>query len=619
MNNIEFNDFLSLLTDNAKEELLKDSELAMEGLLVLPGTEGKPYFVGNPPKWDENKVGVGGYTWMLSRLNHLETLCKAFIATGEEKYIQKVLFDLENWLDTTPTPPIPTDLESALVYHGVHNWRMLELGYRMTYTIPSIVSILKHYDPARFLMDRMRNCIIQHGERLAAGSHLLWPNKDHNHYLEEITGLMGVTALIPDYEKSEEWSKQAMNGLIRCCEVQISDDGGQIEGCPLYHNAALKNLLIGYMFGQNIGIEFPKTYIAKLEKSLDYSIHTIRPTGEAVTLGDTDPDYRSVESAICGYLLLGNSKWLEHCFNFLTPDEILSIASRVTWGFPNVHLLVDFVKNYEADEKLKCLHKFNYQRELDQVLVRTSWDKNALYLAFSCKSPIHYGNHGHIDPLNFDFTAYGKNLIVDPGRYTYKDGEERHMIKSSAMHNMPTLGGRDAFEYISTFQYGKQEEGGIVEVFDTPEFKGAKGYHLNYTPARLERLIGIVEDDILIIVDTFKGAVGETAEIYFNINSMTVEFSDGTIYTNDEDVNVIIASTVDEVKLKDGIISDRFNHSVKSTRAVWTKKITSEDYKIATVVVPQKGKLQKSVDITIQNNNVRCKVGEKEIKIPYIV
>ena len=39
--------------------------MAVEGKLILAGTEKKPYFVGNPPRWAENPVLDGEYVAQL--------------------------------------------------------------------------------------------------------------------------------------------------------------------------------------------------------------------------------------------------------------------------------------------------------------------------------------------------------------------------------------------------------------------------------------------------------------------------------------------------------------------------------------------------------------------------
>ena len=162
--------------------LLRRAEEAMNGMLILNGTGPEPVFVGDPPRWEENPCGVGGYTWTLSRLEYMVTLCKAFLLTEDRRYLDKVESDLANWFETVPVPPIPHDYESACYYHAVHHWCMLEVGYRMVRTIPVLLSVLRAHGKNTALLERLRRSIAEHAERIAAGSLLLWPGRDHNHY-----------------------------------------------------------------------------------------------------------------------------------------------------------------------------------------------------------------------------------------------------------------------------------------------------------------------------------------------------------------------------------------------------------------------------------------------------
>ena len=113
--------YLLTVKDQGHSELIAKAEEAMRGMLILNGTGAKPVFVGIPPKWEENPYGVGGFTWTMSRLRYMITLCRAFLVTGERRYLDKVETDLTDWLNKVPPPPVPHDLDSANVYHGVHN------------------------------------------------------------------------------------------------------------------------------------------------------------------------------------------------------------------------------------------------------------------------------------------------------------------------------------------------------------------------------------------------------------------------------------------------------------------------------------------------------------------
>lgn len=139
----DVNGWKRLLTASQAEGIIRKADEAMEGMLVLNGTGAKPYFVGRPPRWDENPFGVGGYTWTMSRLVYMTMLSQAYFITGRQDYMRKLEVDLKDWLDKETPPPVAYDHDSAMVYHGVHHWRMLEIGFRTTYTFPIVLTALR--------------------------------------------------------------------------------------------------------------------------------------------------------------------------------------------------------------------------------------------------------------------------------------------------------------------------------------------------------------------------------------------------------------------------------------------------------------------------------------------
>ena len=584
-------DFRKLLTTEKKEEILQKAEEGLHGMLVLNGMGPVPHYVGEPPKWDQNPAGVGGYTWTMSRLMYMTKLSQAYFITENETYIKKVAGDLSDWLDKEPAPPVPTDHDSAMVYHGIHHWRMLEVGFRTVYTFPILLDALRKYGKAQELVQRLLICIHQHGERIRAGSHYLWPGKDHNHYLMEMVGLLGAAALNPEDPAAEEWAVHAMGEIEECGLRQISEDGGQIEGCPTYHNDCMIHFCMAVYAAEKLKKSFSEAFVKRLRKGIDFSVYTLRPDGRGVTIGDSDPDRVAVECAVYGWLLFEDTRWMDAIQN-LVPFEEIRNAAVSAWGFPRVEKLLTLQERKPGKE----FPLENVQRQIQQYYARTGWDREALSLVFICRSPVHYGCHGHIDPLSFDFTAYGKPMVTDPGRFTYKDGEDRHLYKSSAAHSMPTLEGRDAFEYISTFVYGEQKRGEITAVCSEERVKAAAGYHDNYEPARLERIIGIIDGRFLLILDTFRNAQGRRAEIFFQLNSQSVRTKEGAAWTQDHDGNLFLGSTIQDIRLLEGRISDVFYHDYPSRRVVFTETIQENEFVTATVAVPFRGDAKAAVE-----------------------
>ena len=64
------------------------------------------------------------------------------------------------------------------------------------------------------------------------------------------------------------------------------------------------------------------------------------------------------------------------------------------------------------------------------------------YLIFDC-GPLGDGGHGHYDALSIEAWAGDRALVIDPGRFTYAEGEPnlRHWFRGTAAHNTVTVDG----------------------------------------------------------------------------------------------------------------------------------------------------------------------------------
>ncbi len=69
-----------------KAETIRKADLALEGMLILPGTGAKPHFVGNPPRWFDHPFNDDEYVWTLNRMFHWMPLLRAFSLTGDQRY-----------------------------------------------------------------------------------------------------------------------------------------------------------------------------------------------------------------------------------------------------------------------------------------------------------------------------------------------------------------------------------------------------------------------------------------------------------------------------------------------------------------------------------------------------
>lgn len=617
----KIDDFMRTLQGQNTDSLIARAEEAMAGMLVLFGTGPEPVFVGIPPRWEENPCGVGGYTWTMSRLKYMVTLCKAFLLTGKREYLQKVETDLNNWFDTVPAPPVPHDYESACYYHCVHNWRMLELGYRMVYTFPILLSVLKVHGEDRRLIDRIYTSIAEHAERISAGSHLLWPGMDHNHYTEEINGLLSAASMLPDDSRSPGWIEQAMDGLEHACASQITDDGAQTEGSAQYHTAVVINFCYSIHFAKRCGKTFSDAFVSRVKNGLDFAIHTLSPDGNTLPFGDSDPVfYTPYDAAILSYLLFKETKHLSTLRQLANSDFIVQqLYERFPWDFDGISELLALLRQPVARDA-QLLPLVTYQSQMNQYIARTGWNRDAACLYFSSDSPMHPGsNHAHMDQLGVIFGAYGKMLLQDPGRYTYKDCEDRHLFKSSQVHNVPTINGEDAFEYLATFGYGPQKDGAITAVMDSDRIKGAYGYHRNYDPVTISRSAALIDGELLLIADTFRNVKGKNMKVFFHMNSVRVRTDGSSFVTDDPDVNIRIHTANDlQMEILDGRMSDVFYHDYPSKRCAYSRIAAADTETLIFAAVPFT-KERKNIlrNLTYEGNTISFAYNGRPYRIDY--
>ena len=68
------------------DAVLERGEQEYRGYILLPGTENRPCFVGDPPLWKENPVGDEEYVWGLNRHSQWKDYILCYCATGERKF-----------------------------------------------------------------------------------------------------------------------------------------------------------------------------------------------------------------------------------------------------------------------------------------------------------------------------------------------------------------------------------------------------------------------------------------------------------------------------------------------------------------------------------------------------
>jgi hypothetical protein len=502
----------------AMAKLLADAQLAKEGRLILPSTGGEPYFVGSPPDWYLDPFSDDQTAGELNRMQHWPVLVRAGVLTGDDSYHKRVVGELADWLERCPCPMPEGGTSFSYNFRGPGPWRLLDAGIRMYSSWPVVLLILADRPDLlddELLLRAFRSCA-DHAQILAACTPVDSENNPTNHEVMEFLGLLYVCALFPEIPESRSFRDLATRALERSLERQVSPSGAQIEGCPHYHNLCFDFFARAMWLVESMGDNVSAAYRNRLQAMVDYSLHTTRASGRSVPWGDSDALFLQGRVALWGCRL-----WKD----FRASSLFASILGEVGWNDVCQEHYWEIVPAYSVDwfappvdvAEMPVLAFMD--PIVKQAALRTSWSGSAASVFLGCQTPV-YNAHAHADPGGFDFTAMGRTILCDPARYTYAEGEERRNFKSAKWHNTLVLNDEEPFEYIDSWSYGPQGNGGMGGLASGSDILAASCEHHCYAPVVHRRLIALLDERKLLVIDWLLNLKPTDAwQIYFHFDS----------------------------------------------------------------------------------------------------
>jgi hypothetical protein len=162
--------------------------------------------------------------------------------------------------------------------------------------------------------------------------------------------------------------------------------------------------------------------------------------------------------------------------------------------------------------------------------------------------------------MGFDFTALGRPLVVDPGRYCYRQDDDRRTFKTAAYHNTLMIDRADPYPYLASGRNGRPKYGDVVWVQERDGLLAAEAVHHNYEPAIHRRAVAIVDGTFLLVLDHVRDISPErTVQLYYHLDSPDVTWDPDlrVAATSNADVNVAVFATPNvRGTLLEGRVSD---------------------------------------------------------------
>ena len=423
--------------------------------------------LGHPPVWnqaiDYPGPDNGGYSlqqgvrfarlaedikmvWEPSRHHHLVTLAQAYCLSGEQKYLDGLLLQLESWLDECPYPSVP-------------HWKSpLEAGIRLI-NWSAAWQLLGGKDAAVFSTDK-GNVLLQRW-LLSINQHCCFIDRNisvyssaNNHLIGEAAGLFVASVSWPIWTDSLIWRERAQSILIDEIVKQTYPDGSGKEQAFSYLQFVLDFFWISGLAGKANGIQFPSSCWERIEAMLLFIASVMDVRGNMPMVGDADDGnvvVLSREKGFCPFRsqLATGGVWFQRQ-EFLTKAGRMDDKTRWLLGdyCKEVHLQAEENPTWSLQRHFPDggYHILGSGFETESE-VRLLVDTGQLgYLSIAA--------HGHADALSVVLSIGGREFLVDPGTFAYNsDPAWRHYFRGTSAHNTVIVDGLDQSEYCGSFMW----------------------------------------------------------------------------------------------------------------------------------------------------------------------
>jgi hypothetical protein len=452
--------------------------------------------IPSPIRWTENPSRDREWLILLHKFYYSVGLGMAYHETSTPRYVKKWMELTSSWINAVPLDFLPSDVAGR----RIQNWIFAHYYF---VTLHQSAEVGPEFY-AQFLesLHRQVSHLCEH----------LTPAR--NHRTLELCAIFSAAVVFPEFNEAENWLTFSTEELSNNIQADFLPDGVHCELSTDYHHLVLKNYLWIRKLARLNDISMPDSIDEGIKKALEFSVYSHRPDGAIPSLSDGD-SRNFLDLLKQGYELYGH-------------EPFKYVSSQGKSGTPPEHRSRGFVDS-------------------GYYVLRSGWSgknesyQDQRYLIFDC-GPLGAGNHGHLDVLSFEMAAYGRPLIVDPGRYTYDESGEtnwRALFRGTAYHNTVLVDGRNQTRYEwkkNRFKVTGSEPEREIRAFVTrPGLDYLHGVARSHEyPVVHERKILFVNGEYWVIVDLLRATGSHEYDLLFHLSSLAqdrvlVMVSDNTI------------------------------------------------------------------------------------------
>lgn len=353
-------------------------------------------------KLDWNLVANGDEEWtfMLNRFDYLQSVVLTYIKTGREEYRDWAINLILDWIEKHP-----------VILPGLST-RTLDTAIRIDAWIHAIEIISNESATPNDFLEKVGNSILLQMQYLK-DNYLPKYTLSNWGSIQTMVIIRTLPLFYDNYEDLElyQWALQEFRHQI---QIQVYDDGLFWEQSTMYHVEFLKNLI---KLPNDVLTAFDKEVIRKMSLGLAH-LSTSALITEA--FGDSDRTHIQDILSYASVVL---------CDPSLKPDNELVMDSERLYEMSKWD-----IQKYEAMTSTFSPALYFDGFDSGMHTIRSSWKKDGNFLLYTNGSL--GSGHGHADNQHLSLYHNGKAVLVDGGRYSYReDLELRKALKSQSHHN----------------------------------------------------------------------------------------------------------------------------------------------------------------------------------------
>nr|WP_277988615.1 alginate lyase family protein [Enterococcus sp. MSG2901] len=537
-----------------------------------------PYSLKNAG-WNKFPEEDPEWLFMLSRHGFMVDLAQCYALTKEQRYMEKWTMLLLDFI-TNCERDNPANENS---------WRPLDVGLRLTNWMKSLTYLPLSY---------MKNTKVEKMLHRSIQEHLVILE---NSYIDKyrlsnwgvlaIGGMAAIDLFLPDLvteaQRAFIWKR-----LAEQLDLQFYDDGMHWEQSPLYQHEVIMTYVYLLQISEYLEQPLPIDLRGKLAQPIQTTYYLADNQEKLLPLNDSDHvDFHYV------YAIYQN---------------------------------LGFLKKRKKDSNLAVLWTGSLYSDYPPVVTKLApvfagqdsgmmvYKDQAIY--FTLFNGLHGSGHGHASIGSFTLQLDGQDIIVDSGRYTYVNSEQRIQLKELAAHNTLFVAKEPHTIIRDTWGYDKLPKPLFHNIRNIPEgffaecgwsAKGNQGWMIFE-----RRFLYLKKINSLIILDNFSGPENTEVTSSYNLSSkVTSQKMANQVHIKIKENQYKIHFSEGQAMQETAKSSEMYNQltthqrienkvQCKETAHTWVTVISPTDVKISPVEVKQVGEtkiVDQAIGLRLEN------------------